>query len=171
MWFGHLFIKEGVYTDLNISFKIIFTNNYPNIPPDVIFNDNIFHPLINPNDNKLDVKYLFPDWAPGKNCAIHLIYKIKDIFLNPKYFSVSDSYNEECGKMFYDDYIKFENKIKDDIDKMKNKNEINDDDIKENNELIEEFINILQKDKINSNAKQEQIENYFLLKYKNINDK
>ena len=72
--------------------------------------------------------------------------------------------------MFCDDYIKFENKIKDNIDKMKNKNEINDD-IKENNELIEEFINILQKDKINSNAKQEQIENYFLLKYKNINDK
>ena len=73
--------------------------------------------------------------------------------------------------MFCEDYIKFENKIKDDIDIMKNKNEINDDDIKENNELIEEFINILQKDKINSNAKQEQIENYFLLKYKNINDK
>ena len=73
--------------------------------------------------------------------------------------------------MFCEDYIKFENKIKDDIDKMKNKNERNDDDIKENNELIEEFINILQKDKINSNAKQEQIENYFLLKYKNINDK
>ena len=74
--------------------------------------------------------------------------------------------------MFCDDYTKFENKIKDNIDKMKNKNEINDDDdIKENNELIEEFINILQKDKINSNAKQEQIENYFLLKYKNINGK
>ena len=73
--------------------------------------------------------------------------------------------------MFCEDYIKFENKIKDDIDIMKNKNEINDDDIKENNELIEEFINILQKDKINSNAKQEQIKNYFLLKYKNINDK
>ena len=73
--------------------------------------------------------------------------------------------------MFCEDYIKFENKIKDDIDIMKNKNERNDDDIKENNELIEEFINILQKDKINSNAKQEQIENYFLLKYKNINDK
>ena len=72
--------------------------------------------------------------------------------------------------MFCEDYIKFENKIKDNIDIMKNKNEINDD-IKENNELIEEFINILQKDKINSNAKQEQIENYFLLKYKNINDK
>ena len=74
--------------------------------------------------------------------------------------------------MFCDDYIKFESKIKDDIDKINNKNETNNNDIKENDEFIEEIKNILQKDKINSNAKQEQIENYFLLKYKNnINDK
>ena len=74
--------------------------------------------------------------------------------------------------MFYDDYIKFESKIKDDINKINNKNETNNNDIKENDEFIEEIKNILQKDKINSNTKQEQIENYFLLKYKNnINDK
>ena len=74
--------------------------------------------------------------------------------------------------MFYDDYIKFESKIKDDINKINNKNETNNNDIKENDEFIEEIKNIFQKDKINSNIKQEQIENYFLLKYKNnINDK
>jgi len=74
--------------------------------------------------------------------------------------------------MFCDDYIKFESKIKDDIDKINNKNETNNNDIKENDEFIEEIKNIFQKDKINSNTKQEQIENYFLLKYKNnINDK
>ena len=74
--------------------------------------------------------------------------------------------------MFCDDYIKFESKIKDDIDKINNKNETNNNDIKENDEFIEEIKNILQKDRINSNTKQEQIENYFLLKYKNnINDK
>ena len=130
--------------------------------------------MIKPNDNKLDVKYLFPNWTPGKNCVIHIIYKIKDIFLNPKYFSVIDSFNEESGKMFCDDYIKFESKIKDDIDKINNnKKEINDNDdnINESDEFIEEIKKILQKDKINSNAKQEQIENYFLLKYKNRNDK
>ena len=128
--------------------------------------------MIKTNDNQLDVKYLFPNWTPGKNCVINIIYKIKDIFLNPKYFSVIDSFNEESGKMFCDDYIKFESKIKDDIDKINNKNETNNNDIKENDEFIEEIKNILQKDKINSNTKQEQIENYFLLKYKNnINDK
>ena len=82
---------------MNISFKIIFTNNYPNISPEVIFNHNIFHPLINPISNKLDVKYIFPNWTPGKNCVIQLLYKIKDIFLNPNYFFVTNSENGESG--------------------------------------------------------------------------
>ena len=164
-------IKEGVYSGLNISFKIIFTTNYPNVAPDVLFNDNIFHPLINPVSNKLDIKYIFPNWIPGKNCVLQLLYKIKDIFLNPSYFFVTNSENEECGKMFCEDYIKFESKIKEDIEKINNKNKINDVDVNECNKLIEEFKNILDKDKISANAKQEQIENFFLFKYKNSNDK
>ena len=164
-------IKEGVYSGLNISFKIIFTTNYPNVAPDVVFNDNIFHPLINPISNKLDIKYIFPNWTPGKNCVLQLLYKIKDIFLNPSYFFVTNSENEECGKMFCEDYIKFESRIKEDIEKINNKNKINDVDVNECNKLIEEFKNILDKDKISANAKQEQIENFFLFKYKNSNDK
>ena len=171
LWNGQIFIKEGVYTDLNITFKIIFSNNYPNTPPEVVFDEKIFHPLIEPNINKLDIKYLFPEWTPGKNCVIQILYKIKDIFLNPKYFFVTNSLNEESGKMFCDDYIKFESKIKEDIDIINNKNKINNNGININDELIQEFKNILQKDKVSNNVKQEQIENYFLFKYKNKNDK
>ena len=156
---------------MNISFKIIFTNNYPNISPEVIFNHNIFHPLINPISKKLDVKYIFPNWTPGKNCVIQLLYKIKDIFLNPNYFFVTNSENEESGKMFCEDYIKFENRIKQDIEKINNENKIDDVDINECNNLIKEFKNILEKDKVSANTKQEQIENYFLFKYKNCEDK
>ena len=82
-----------------------------------------------------------------------------------------NSENEESGKMFCEDYIKFENRIKEDIEKINNKNKINDVDINECNKLIEEFKNILEKDKISINTKQEQIENYFLFKYKNRDDK
>ena len=171
LWNGQLLIKEGVYTGLNISFIITFTKNYPSIAPEVTFNQKIFHPLINPTSKKLDVKYLFPNWTPGKNCVIHLLYKIKDIFLNPIYFLVTNSENEESGKIFCEDYIQFENRIKEDIDKINNENKINDIDINECNKLIEEFKNILEKDKTSTNAKQEQIENYFLFKYRNNSDK
>ena len=171
LWNGQLFIKEGVYTDLNILFKIIFTNNYPNIAPEVIFNEIIFHPLIDPSSGKLDVKYIFPTWECGKNCVIQLLYKIKDIFINPKYFFVTDSVNKDSGKLFCEDYLKFEKRIKEDIEKINNENKINNDDINDCNELLKEFKNILDKEKISSNSKQEQIENYFLFKYKNSNDK
>ena len=102
---------------------------------------------------------------------IQILYKIKDIFLNPKYFFVTNSENAECGKMFCDDYIKCESKIKEDIVKINNKNNTNNNDINIDDELIQEFKNILQKDKVSNNVKQEQIENYFLFKYKNTNDK
>ena len=73
--------------------------------------------------------------------------------------------------MFCEDYIQFENRIKEDIEKINNENKINDIDLNEYNKLIQEFKNILEKDKTSINAKQEQIENYFLFKYKNNNDK
>ena len=128
--------------------------------------------MINPITNKLDIKYIFPNWIPGKNCVIQILYKIKDIFLNPKYFFVTNSENKECGKMFCDNYTKCESKIKEDIEKINNnKNKINDIDkdidINECNKFVEEFKNILQKDKISANSKQELIENFFLFKYKN----
>ena len=128
--------------------------------------------MINPYSNKLDIKYIFNDWTPGKNCVIQILYKIKDIFLNPKYFFVTNSENKECGKMFCDNYTKCESKIKEDIEKINNnKNKINDIDkdidINECNKFVEEFKNILQKDKISANSKQELIENFFLFKYKN----
>ena len=73
--------------------------------------------------------------------------------------------------MFCEDYIQFENRIKEDIEKINNENKINDIDLNECNKLIQEFKNILEKDKTSINTKQEQIENYFLFKYKNNNDK
>ena len=73
--------------------------------------------------------------------------------------------------MFCEDYIQFENRIKEDIEKINNENKINDIDLNECNKLIQEFKNILEKDKTSINTKQEQIENYFLFKYKNNSDK
>ena len=88
---------------------------------------------------------------------------------------MTNSENSECGKMFFNDYIKCESKIKEDIEKINNdkiqKNKIDDIDNDECNKFFEEFKNILQKDKVNANAKQELIENFFLFKHKNINDK
>ena len=169
LWNGQLLIKDGIYNGANLLFNILFPYNYPNKEPMVSFVDNIFHPLIDSKSNKLDVKKIFQKWTPGKNTAVQLLYKIKDIFMNPKYFFVTDSLNPECGKLFCEDYFEFEKKVQECIKKINEKNsDINNDNI--NNNLIEEFKNILAKEKISTNSKQEQLENYFLFKYgKNTN--
>ena len=169
LWNGQLLIKEGVYNGANLLFNILFPYNYPNSEPIVSFVHNISHPLIDSKTNKLDVKKIFPKWTPGKNTAIQLLYKIKDIFMNPKYFLVIDSLNPQIGKLFCEDYIEFENKIQEDIKNINEKNnDINKNAI--NNDLIEEFQKILKKENISSNSKQEQVEDYFLLKYKITNE-
>ena len=165
LWNGQLLIKDGIYNGANLLFNILFPYNYPNKEPMVSFVDNIFHPLIDSKSNKLDVKKIFQKWTPGKNTAVQLLYKIKDIFINPKYFFIIDSLNPESGKLFCENYIEFENKVQENITKINKKdNNINKDDI--DNNLIEEYKKILIKENISSNSKQEQIENYFLLKYK-----
>ena len=165
IWNGQLLIKDGVYTGGNFNFNILFPYNYPNGEPIVSFVDNIYHPLVDPKTNKLDVKNIFPKWIPGKNTAIQLLYKIKDIFLNPKYFLITDSLNPDSAKLFCEDYIEFENKVQESIKKIREKYlELNDDNV--DNNLIEEFQNILRKEKISTNSKQDQLENYFLFKYK-----
>ena len=165
IWNGQLLIKDGVYTGGNFNFNILFPYNYPNGEPIVSFVDNIYHPSVDPKTNKLDVKKIFPKWIPSKNTAIQLLYKIKDIFLNPKYFFITDSLNPDSAKLFCEDYIEFENKVQESIKKIREKYmELNDDNV--DNNLIEEFQNILRKEKISTNSKQDQLENYFLFKYK-----
>ena len=151
-----MLIRDGVYTGANLLFNILFPYNYPNSEPIVSFVDNIFHPLIDPKSNKLDVKKIFPKWTPGKNTAVQLLFKIKDIFMNPKYFFIDDSLNQESGKLFCENYIEFENKVQESIKNINEKdNYINKEDI--DNDLIEEFSKILLKENISSNSKQEQI--------------
>ena len=84
--------------------------------------------------------------------------------MNPKYFLIMDSLNPEGGKLFCEDYIEFETKVQQDIKKINNK--INEENV--DNNLIEEFKNILKKEKLSTNSKQDQLENYFLFKYKAI---
>ena len=72
--------------------------------------------------------------------------------------------NEECGKLFSDNYIKFESIIQEDIQNINKINENNNINI-DNNDFYNEFKNIFGKDKGNICSKLEQFENQFLFKY------
>ena len=95
---------------------------------------------------------------------IELIFKIKYIFYNNKYFEEVNSYNSLAGKLFCTKFIEFEKRarekicaITDEKDKLEDKNVEN---------LIEKFKKILKKD-VSSGEKMDKIEQFFLEEYVN----
>ena len=112
-WKGTLVIKDGLYANSILNFKILIPDDYPNNSPTVFFEGKVYHPLIDQANGKLDVIKLFPKWQPGKNFLLQLIIIIKDLFYDPKYFQISDSFNPEGGRLFAENFDQFEEKVTD----------------------------------------------------------
>ena len=62
-WNGVLFVKDGIYKGGVFRFNVYISDCYPIEAPEVVFEQEIFHPLIDPSYKKLDVnvskKYVF----------------------------------------------------------------------------------------------------------------
>ena len=50
---GCYFVKQGIYTDAVIKFKVVFPDNYPKAMPKVYFSSEVFHPLVHPETREL----------------------------------------------------------------------------------------------------------------------
>lgn len=164
IWNGFLILKDGIYRNSIIKFKIKIPNDYPANIPNVTFISKVYHPIVNFDTGELDIKYLFNSWEAGKNFILQILYKIKDIFINPDYFQINDSFNIEAGNLFKNDYIEFENKVIENSKEnfniflnYKNKDNFNQD------EFIKDLKKILKKD-IKINEKKEMINNFILNK-------
>lgn len=73
VWFGIIFIRQGLYQGGVFRFCISIPPNYPNGEcPRVIFDNPPFHPMINSHTGELDVKKGFPKWKR----EVHRIYNV-----------------------------------------------------------------------------------------------
>jgi ubiquitin-protein ligase len=61
VWNGHIIINDGLYKDGKFSFNILMPKEYPAKIPEVVFNSEIYHPLINPTTGSLDVEVIIYD--------------------------------------------------------------------------------------------------------------
>lgn len=95
---------------------------------------------------------------------LQLISGVKDIFMNPKYFQVTDSYFPESGRLFLSNYIQYEKNATYTINEESNKNNS---DTKEHytNDLIQHFRDILSDTSISQNAKMGSLKTYYLESY------
>ncbi|KAJ8979020.1 hypothetical protein NQ317_003123 [Molorchus minor] len=63
MWFGVIFVRCGPYEDGVFRFTILLDENFPDGEhPKVIFQSDIFHPVIDPVSKELNLLQAFPKW-------------------------------------------------------------------------------------------------------------
>ncbi|XP_015592611.1 protein crossbronx homolog isoform X2 [Cephus cinctus] len=63
LWFGVQFVRQGIYQGGVFRFTITLPPNFPDGGcPKVVFQTNVFHPLINPDSGELYLAWNFPEW-------------------------------------------------------------------------------------------------------------
>jgi ubiquitin-protein ligase len=166
IWTGFLILKDGIYRNSIIKFIIKIPNDYPSVIPNVNFISKIYHPIINFNTGELDLKFLFNSWEPGKNFILQILYKIKDIFINPDFFNINNSFNSDAGNLFKNNYIEFEKNViensNENFNKFVNDSQKNKENFNEE-EFIKDLKKILKKD-VKINEKKEILNEFLLIK-------
>jgi len=59
VWHCVIFIRSGLYKDGKFKFTMEFLKDFPSTRPIIQFQQLIYHPLINPNNNLLDMNVIF----------------------------------------------------------------------------------------------------------------
>ncbi|KAI8122510.1 hypothetical protein FF38_04328 [Lucilia cuprina] len=85
LWYGVIFVRHGFYDQGVFRFNILLPDKFPEdkTVPTVIFQNEIFHPLICPFTGTLDLSHAFPHWRCGEDHVWQLLKYIQAIFNDP----------------------------------------------------------------------------------------
>lgn len=89
-WKGVYFVKQGIYQDAVLKFRMTFPPDYPKQMPKVHFQTKVFHPLIDSHTGQLKLQRDFGEWNFGKNWLIQVLLYLKKIFHLEKYYSLDN---------------------------------------------------------------------------------
>ncbi|KAL4509155.1 hypothetical protein ABPG72_018086 [Tetrahymena utriculariae] len=108
VWHGIIFVRNGLYKNGKFKFEMTFPSTFPLEPPQIKFKQHIYHPLIDYETGKLDLKKLFKEWKYGSTHLVYtLINEIKNIFLDISFYQITDSYNQQAALAFTNDIETF----------------------------------------------------------------
>lgn len=85
VWFGLLIVRSGIFYGGIFRFTINIPDDYPDTTslPIVQFEESLFHPLINPKSNCVDLTRFFPSgWQKGRNYIYQVITATQGIFFS-----------------------------------------------------------------------------------------
>ncbi|KAF5281264.1 hypothetical protein FQA39_LY05150 [Lamprigera yunnana] len=119
VWFGVIFVRSGLYEDGIFRFNINLPEEFPDGEhPKVIFQSEVFHPVINVHNNELNLLNAFPMWVKGEQHIWQIIKYIFWIFYNFD-ASISHSVHKEAADLYKENIDTFKEKVKQCVKKSK----------------------------------------------------
>ncbi|XP_018577169.1 protein crossbronx homolog [Anoplophora glabripennis] len=99
-WFGVIFVRSGPYEDGIFRFNILLDENFPDSEhPKVIFQSEIFHPVIDSTNNELNLLHAFPKWNKNDQHIWQVLKYIQWIFYNTN-ASIAHAANHEAAEIY-----------------------------------------------------------------------
>lgn len=130
IWYGILFIRQGLYQEGVFRFKVTIPDNFPDGDcPNLVFDFPVFHPLVDPTTGELDVKRAFPKWS--SKISNNHIWQVL-LFARLSFYKIDTKlpWNPEAAVLYEEDTELFKQKVADTValSKEKSKEPVKSDD-------------------------------------------
>ncbi|XP_073845645.1 ubiquitin E2 variant domain-containing protein pendolino isoform X1 [Musca autumnalis] len=127
LWYGVIFVRQGIYEEGIFRFNISLPDKFPDdkTVPTVIFQNEMYHPLICPFTGTLDLSQAFPLWRCGEDHIWQLLKYLQAIFIDPveclrtPTSSTTKWPNSEAAELLMQNRAGFIAKVKECIDSNK----------------------------------------------------
>jgi ubiquitin-protein ligase len=84
-----MFIRQGEYKNAVFKFRIEIPEDYPTEMPTVVFENDVYHPLVDAETGELNLKPQFSSWRPRKDFIFVILAYMKKIFYNQDYYKMT----------------------------------------------------------------------------------
>lgn len=104
-WHGTIFVRQGFYRGGVFKFRLTLPEDYPELPPELFFVSDVFHPMVEPKTGRIDIGAVFPEWRAGRDYASFVLPHLHRSLLRREYFSGSARrpLNVEARDLFLQD--------------------------------------------------------------------
>ncbi|KAK6623469.1 hypothetical protein RUM43_009321 [Polyplax serrata] len=110
VWFGVIFVRQGLYEGGIFRFQLLFHEDFPDGPcPKVIFESDVFHPAVNIETGELNVSDEFKEWKRNVNHVWQVLQYAGRIFYR---IDLKSPANNVASELFTKDNEKFKKLVK-----------------------------------------------------------